>query len=55
MSHHSKHHVVTQYISLRGMAVNEFYRTILSNYLYRIMIQMGEAGHFRGNQTEADE
>ena len=32
MSHQSKHHFITQYISLRGTAVNEFYR----------MIQMGE-------------
>ena len=28
MSHHSKHHFITQYISLRGTAVNEFYRMI---------------------------
>ena len=33
MSHHSKHHFITQYILLRGTAVNEFYR----------MIQMGVA------------
>ena len=39
MSHHSKHHFITQYISLRGTAVNEFYR----------MIRMGVAGHVRGN------
>ena len=28
MSHHSKRHFITQYISLRGTAVNEFYRMI---------------------------
>ena len=40
MSHHSKYHFITQYISLRGAAVNEFYR----------MIRVGVAGHVRGNQ-----
>ena len=45
MSHHSKHHVITQYISLRGTAVNEFYR----------MIRMGVAGYVRGNRTETNE
>ena len=45
MSHHSKHHYITQYISLRGIAVNEFYQ----------MIQMGVAGHVTGNQTETNE
>ena len=39
MSHHSQHHCITQYISLRSTAVNEFYR----------MIRMGVAGHVRGN------
>ena len=28
MSHYSKYHFITQYISLRGTAVNEFYRMI---------------------------
>ena len=45
MSHHSKHHFITQYISLRGTAVNEFCR----------MIRMGVAGHVRGNGTETNE
>ena len=45
MSHHSQHHFITQYISLRGTAINEFYR----------MIRMGVAGHVRGNQTETNE
>ena len=45
MSHHSKHHFITQYISLRGTAVNEFYR----------MTRMGVAGHVRGNPTETNE
>ena len=45
MSHHSKHHFITQYISLRGTAVNEFYR----------MIEMGVAGHVRGSRTETNE
>ena len=45
MSHHSQYHFITQYISLRCIAVNEFYR----------MIRMGEASHVRGNQTETDE
>ena len=46
MSYHSKHHFMTQYISLRGTAVNEFYR----------MIRMhGAAGHVRGNPTETNE
>ena len=34
MGHHSKHHFITQYISLRGTAVNEFCR----------MMRMGVAG-----------
>ena len=37
MSHHSKYHFITQYIYLRGIAVNEFYR----------MIRMGVAGHVK--------
>ena len=45
MSHHSKHHFITQYISLRGTAVNEFYR----------MIRIGVAGHVRGKRTETNE
>ena len=45
MSHHSKHHFITQFISLRGTAVNEFYH----------MIRMGVAGHVRGNRTETNE
>ena len=45
MSHHSKHHFITQYIPLRGTAVNEFYR----------MIPMGVAGHVRGNRTETNQ
>ena len=45
MSHHLKRHFITQYISLRGTAVNEFYR----------MIQMGVARHVRGNRTETNE
>ena len=45
MSHHSKHHFITQYISLRGTAVDEFYR----------MKRMGVAGHVRGNRTEINE
>ena len=35
---------ITQSISLRGTAVNEFYR----------MIRMGVAGHVRGNRTETN-
>ena len=35
MSHHSQHRFITQYISLRGTAVNELYR----------MIRMGVASH----------
>ena len=45
MSHHSEHHFITQYISLRDTAVNEFYR----------MIQMGVAGHITGNRSETNE
>ena len=45
MSHQSQNHFITQYISLRCAAVNEFYR----------MIRMGVAGHVRGNRTETDE
>ena len=46
MSHHLKHHFITQYISLRGTAVNEFYQ----------MIRMGVAGYvIRGNRTETNE
>ena len=41
----SKHHFITQYISLRGTAVNEFYR----------MTGMGVAGHASGNRTETNE
>ena len=37
MSHHSEHHFITQYISLRGTAVNEFYR----------MMRMGVARHVK--------
>ena len=45
MSHDSKHHFITRYISLRGTAVNELYR----------MIRMGVAGHVTGNRTETNE
>ena len=45
MSHHSKNHFITQNISLRGTAVNEFYR----------MMRMGVVGHLRGNRTEINE
>ena len=45
MSHHSQHRFITQYISLRCTAANEFYR----------MIRMGVAGHVIGNRTETDE
>ena len=45
MSHYLKHHFITQYISLRDTAVNEFYR----------MIRMGVADHVRGNRTGTDE
>ena len=45
MSHHSKHHFITQYISLRGTAANEFCR----------MIRMGVAGYVRGNRTETND
>ena len=45
MSHHSKHHFITQYISLRGTAVNEFYR----------MIRMGVASQVGGSRTETSE
>ena len=45
MSHHSKHYFITQYISLRGTTVNEFYW----------MIRMGVAGDVRGNRTETNE
>ena len=45
MSRHSKHHFITQYISLRGTAVNEFYR----------MIRMEVAGHVRGHRTQTNE
>ena len=38
VSHHSKHNFITQYISLRCNAVNEFYQ----------MIRMAAAGHVRG-------
>ena len=41
---HSKHHFITQYISVRG-TVNEFYR----------LIRIGVAGHVRGNRTETNE
>ena len=44
-SHHSKHHFITQYISLRDTTVNEFYR----------MVRMGVNGHVRGYQTETNE
>ena len=42
---HSKHHFITQYISLRGTAVNKFYR----------MIRMGVASHVRGNRSETND
>ena len=42
MSHHSKHHFITHY---GGTEVNEFYQTI----------QMGVAGHVRGNRTKTNE
>ena len=45
MSDHSQHHFITQYISLRGTAVNKFHR----------MIRMGAPDHVRGNQTETNE
>ena len=45
MSHHSKHHFIAQYISLRCTAVKEFYR----------MVRMGVTGYVRGNRTETDE
>ena len=45
MSYDSQHHFITQKISLRCTAVNEFYR----------MIRMGVASHVRGNRTETDE
>ena len=45
MSRHSKYHFITQYISLRGTAMNELYR----------MIRMGVAGHVRGSQAETNE
>ena len=45
MSHHSKHHFITEYILSRGTAVNEFYR----------MIRVGVAGHVRGHRTETSE
>ena len=45
MSHHSKHHFIIKYISLRGIAVNEFYR----------MIRMGVADHVSGSRTETNE
>ena len=44
MSHQSQHHFITQYISLRSTAINDFYQ----------MIRKGVAGHVRGNQTETD-
>ena len=44
LSHYSNHHFITQYISLRGTAVNEFYR----------MIRMGVADHVTGNRTETN-
>ena len=45
MSHQSKQHFITQYISLRGTVANEFYR----------MIRIGVAGHAGGNRTETNE
>ena len=45
MSHHSKHHFIAEYISLRGTAVNELHR----------MIRMGVAGHVSGNRTETND
>ena len=45
MSHHSQQHFISQNISLRCTAVNEFYR----------MIRVEVAGHVRGNRTETDE
>ena len=45
MSHHSKHRFISQYISLRGTAVNEFHR----------MIRIGVAGHVGGSRTETNE
>ena len=45
MSHHSQHHFITKYISLRGTVVNEFYQ----------VIRMGVAGHVRCNRTETNE
>ena len=37
MSHNSEHHFITQHISLRGTAANEYYQ----------MIRMGVAGHVK--------
>ena len=45
MGHHSKHHFITQYISLRGTAASEFHR----------MIRVGVTGHVKGNRTETNE
>ena len=45
MSHHLKHHSITQYTSLRGTTVNEFYR----------MIRMRVASHVGDNRTETNE
>ena len=45
MSHHSKHHFITQYMSLRGTAVNDLYG----------LIRIGVAGRVRGNRTETNE
>ena len=45
MSHHSQHYFITQYISLRWTAVNEFYR----------MTGLGVAGDVRNNRIDTDE
>ena len=45
MGDHSQNYCSTQYIYLRCITVNEFYRKT----------QMGLAGHVRGNRTETDE
>ena len=43
MSHHSKHHFITQYISLRGTSVNEFYRMIRMRVASHVKLQLHDA------------
>ena len=45
MSHHSQHHFITHYISLKCTTVNEFYR----------LKRMGVAGHVKVNRIDTDE